>query len=64
MSRNEENAQRFRLLGVLLGLAVLNQCTMDLNLPPLFFKVGTNQPTLINKTYSDSLLHRSFTDFC
>lgn len=39
LTKNEENQQRFKFLGVLLGLAIVNQCTMDLNLPPLFFKV-------------------------
>lgn len=39
LPQNEENIQRFRLLGVLLGLTVSCHCTLDLQLPKLFFKV-------------------------
>ena len=38
--RKEENIQRFRLLGSILGMTVVNGVNLDLKLPSLFFKVG------------------------
>ena len=39
LSQNKSNEENFVMLGVLLGLTVVNQCQMDFDLPPLFFKL-------------------------
>ena len=39
LPHNAANEEGFVMLGVLLGLTVVNQCQMDFNLPDLFFKV-------------------------
>ena len=44
LPQNDENVQRFRLLGILLGITVSCLCTLDLRLPKLFFRVSTMNP--------------------
>ena len=41
LARQDQNEQRLRSLGALMGLTIANQCQLDLRLPELFFHMLT-----------------------